>query len=330
MQLCGAATILVLTCLTALCGTVAAALLVAVFGALIFLAPVWTADLVRKHRDRADSERLRAEQIALLAELDRRAAVVAERARMARELHDVVANHLSAIAIHATGAQSLARRQHRSDEDPLVAALAVIRENSVQGLAEMRRMIGLLRVGDQEPENYQAPRLGALDSLLAQVRAAGRDAGLAFEAEQHGEPGELPAPVELAAYRIVQESLTNALKHAGRGTVRLSLRLCPERVEIAVDSPYRPADGRSPTGSLPGARAGLVGMGSGPGCSAAASRRAHGTGCGRYGRCCRWSRWRGAVVDRYDDPGAGGGGSGGGARRAGDDPAQRAGPRRGG
>jgi signal transduction histidine kinase len=212
-------------------------------------------------RDRAEAERLRAEQTALLAELDRRAAVVAERARMARELHDVVANHLSAIAIHATGAQSLARRQQRPDEDPLVAVLTVIRENSVQGLAEMRRMIGLLRAGDQEPENYQAPRLDALDSLLAQARAAGRDAGLAFEAEQHGERGELPAPVELAAYRIVQESLTNALKHAGRGTVRLRLRLCPERVEIAVDSPYRPADDRSPIGSLPGARAGLVGMG---------------------------------------------------------------------
>ncbi|GAB2707007.1 sensor histidine kinase [Kitasatospora kifunensis] len=257
MQLSGAATTLVLTCLTALSAPVASALLVAVFGALVFLAPVWTADVVRKHRDRAEAERLRAEQTALLAELDRRAAVVAERARMARELHDVVANHLSAIAIHATGAQSLARRQQRPDEDPLVGVLTVIRENSVQGLAEMRRMIGLLRAGDQEPENYQAPRLDALDSLLAQARAAGRDAGLAFEAEQHGERGELPAPVELAAYRIVQESLTNALKHAGRGTVRLRLRLCPERVEIAVDSPYRPDAGRS----LPGARAGLVGMG---------------------------------------------------------------------
>ncbi|WP_327068973.1 histidine kinase [Kitasatospora sp. NBC_01250] len=257
MQLLGAATTLALTCLTALTNTVAVALLVAIFATLLFLAPVWTADLVRKHRDRADSERLRAEQIELLAELDRRGAVVAERARMARELHDVVANHLSAIAIHATGAQSLARRQQRPEEDPLVAVLAVIRENSVQGLAEMRRMIGLLRAGDQEPENYQAPRLGALDSLLAQVRAAGRDAGLAFEAEQRGEPGELPAPVELAAYRIVQESLTNALKHAGRGTVRLCLQHGPEQVEITVDSPYRPDAGRA----LPGARAGLVGMG---------------------------------------------------------------------
>ncbi|WP_035845839.1 sensor histidine kinase [Kitasatospora azatica] len=256
-RLCGAASTLVLTGLAALYGTVGGALLVAVFVALVLLAPVWTADVVRKHRDRADAERLRAEQTALLAELDRRGAVVAERARMARELHDVVANHLSAIAIHATGAQSLARRQQRPTEDPLLSTLAVIRENSVQGLAEMRRMIGLLRDGGEQQDSYQAPRLEALDALLAKAREAGRAAGLSFEAEQCGERTELPAPVELAAYRIVQESLTNALKHASSGTVRLRLLHRPERVEIAVDSPYRAGAGQR----LPGARAGLVGMG---------------------------------------------------------------------
>jgi signal transduction histidine kinase len=256
LQLTGAATTLLLTCLAAAYTSVGQALLVAVTAALVLLTPVWTAVVVRTHRDRADTERLRAEQTALLAELDRRSAVVSERARMARELHDVVANHLSAIAIHATGAQSLARRQQRPAEDPLVAALAVIRENSVQGLAEMRRMIGLLRTGAQEQEEYLAPRLAALDALLATARAAGRDAGLTIEAEQSGARPALPAPVELAAYRIVQESLTNALKHAGRGTVRLRLRHRPGRMEIAVDSPYRPNAGQR----APGAGAGLVGM----------------------------------------------------------------------
>lgn len=257
LHLSGAAATLVLTGLAALYSTVGQALLVAAFAALVLLTPVWTADLLRKHRDLADTERLRAEQTALLAELDRRGAVVVERARMARELHDVIANHLSAIAIHATGAQSLARRQQRPADDPLVASLAVIRENSVQGLAEMRRMIGLLRSTTAEQEGFRAPNLDALDALLANARAAGLDAGLEFEAEQRGERGELPAPVELAAYRIVQESLTNALKHAARGTVRLRLRHAPEQVEIAVDSPYRPGEGQA----LPGARAGLVGMG---------------------------------------------------------------------
>lgn len=255
LHLTGGGTTLVLSTLTLMYATVAQALLVAGFAALVFVAPVWTADLLREHRERADTERLRAEQTALLAELDRREAVVAERARMARELHDVVANHLSAIAIHATGAQSLARRQQRDQDDPLVAAMAVIRENSVQGLAEMRRMIGLLRARDES--SYEAPKLDALDTLVARAGEAGRQAGLAFESAEDGERGELPAPVELAAYRIVQESLTNALKHAAPGSVRLGLTYRPERVEITVDSPYRTSGGAA----LPGARAGLVGMG---------------------------------------------------------------------
>nr|WP_257019049.1 histidine kinase [Streptomyces sp. TLI_235] len=273
LQLTGGATTLVLSSLTLLYTGVPNALLVTGFCGLIFLTPVWTADLLRRHQDRAEAERLRAEQTALLAELDRRAAVTAERARMARELHDVIANHLSAIAIHATGAQSAARRQDRPAEDPVVAALAVIRENSVQGLAEMRRMIGLLRRGAQPgplsgggggggggmggDESYAAPRLAALDALLARARAAGLDAGLAFEAAEEGEPGELPAPLELAAYRIVQESLTNAVKHAAPGTVRLRVDYRADDVVIAVDSPYREGAGRA----LHGAGAGLVGMG---------------------------------------------------------------------
>ncbi|WP_441250237.1 sensor histidine kinase [Kitasatospora sp. McL0602] len=255
LHLTGGATTLVLSTLTLMYASVAQALLVAGFAALVFIAPVWTADLLREHRERADTERLRAEQTALLAELDRREAVVAERARMARELHDVVANHLSAIAIHATGAQSLARRQERDPADPLLAAMAVIRENSVQGLAEMRRMIGLLRARDES--SYEAPGLDALDALLAQATAAGEEVGLSFEAAEEGERGDLPAPVELAAYRIVQESLTNALKHAAPGLCRLRVTYHPERVEIAVDNPRRDCGS---TG-LPGARAGLVGMG---------------------------------------------------------------------
>ncbi|MEV6210645.1 histidine kinase [Kitasatospora sp. NPDC051914] len=266
LHLTGGATTLVLSGLTLVYRDAPDALLVAGFCGLVFLTPVWTADLLRRHQDRAETERLRAEQTALLAELDRRAAVTAERARMARELHDVIANHLSAVAIHATGAQSVARRRQVPEDDPVVAALAVIRENSVQGLAEMRRMIGLLRRGaapgplsdgEHADGSYAAPRLSALDALIGRARDAGRDAGLAFEAAQSGEPGELPAPLELAAYRIVQESLTNAVKHAAPGTVRLTVDYRPADVVIAVDSPYREGAGRA----LQGAGAGLVGMG---------------------------------------------------------------------
>ncbi|MFD0273303.1 sensor histidine kinase [Kitasatospora sp. NPDC127111] len=258
LHLTGAASVLVLSSLVLVYSDASNAVAVVVLTTLIYLAPVWTGDLVRKHREEAVAQRLRAEQTALLSEMDRREAVVAERARMARELHDVVANHLSAIAIHATGAQSVARRQRRAEDDPLVEVLTVIRANSVQGLAEMRRMIGLLRDsgGGEADESYAAPDLDAVDALLAKARAAGQDVGLEFALTERGDRGELPVPVGLAAYRIVQESLTNALKHAGPGHVRVELEYRPEELCIAVDSPYRRGAGRE----LPGAGAGMVGM----------------------------------------------------------------------
>ncbi|MFE5583035.1 sensor histidine kinase [Kitasatospora sp. NPDC056531] len=258
LHLTNGSTVLVLSGLALYYGGTSAGLLIVVVSSLLFLAPVWTGDVVRKHRREAETERLRAEQTALLSEMDRREAVGAERARMARELHDVVANHLSAIAIHATGAQSVARRRQLAEDDPLVEVLAVIRENSVQGLAEMRRMIGLLRDsgGGEADESYAAPDLAAVDALLTKARAAGQDVGLEFELTEDGERGAVPVPVGLAAYRIVQESLTNVLKHAGPGLVTLRLEFGPEELRIAVDSPYRGGPGRE----LPGARAGLVGM----------------------------------------------------------------------
>ncbi|WP_181787965.1 sensor histidine kinase, partial [Streptomyces phytophilus] len=188
---------------------------------LITLAPATTGVALRSHRQAADAARLRAQQTALLAELDRREAVGAERARMARELHDMVANHLSAIAIHATAAQSI--------DDPGASreALSVIRENSVQGLAEMRRLIGLLRDSEGDgakDEPAAAPTLDGLAALVEQARVNGAASGLGFTLDDAREPGApLPAPVELAAYRIVQESLTNALKHAAPGEVRVAL-----------------------------------------------------------------------------------------------------------
>ena len=130
-------------------------LLLGAFSAGVTIAPAWTGVIIRDHRNAAAAERLRAEQTALLAEMDRVQAVTAERARMARELHDVVANHLSAIAIHSTAALSLSdggpdgsgERKEADDRSHTTTrtALGVIRENSVQGLAEMRRLIGLLQ-----------------------------------------------------------------------------------------------------------------------------------------------------------------------------------------
>ncbi|MET9991471.1 histidine kinase [Streptomyces mutabilis] len=221
------------------------ALLIGVAVGVVSFAPASTGLIVRNHREAADAALLRAEQTALLAEMDRVQAVTAERARMARELHDMVANHLSAIAIHSTAALSL--------DDPATTrqALGVIRENSVEGLAEMRRLIGILRDDGGDGEPAAAPTLDGLGALVEGARANGLD--VVLEAD-HGEG--LPAPVELAAYRIVQESLTNALKHAAKGTVRVTLDRHDGVLHVRVTSPYGGRD----RPRAPGSGAGLVGM----------------------------------------------------------------------
>ncbi|MGG2458752.1 sensor histidine kinase [Streptomyces sp. RGM 3693] len=257
------------TVVTAAVWRVPQVMLVGIGLALITMAPASTGLIIRNHRDAAQSARLRAEQTALLAEMDRTQAVAGERARMARELHDLVANHLSAIAIHATAAQTI--------DDPAAtrAALGVIRENSVQGLAEMRRLIGLLRDPKATGEEPAAtPTLDGVAALVEQARTNGAASGLAFVLDDARRPagpsgpssprgpadpsgGRPPAPVELAAYRIVQESLTNALKHAAPGEVRVRIAHDPGgTLTVAVRSPY--ADRPGPR--APGSGAGLVGM----------------------------------------------------------------------
>ncbi|MFD0468659.1 histidine kinase [Nonomuraea thailandensis] len=113
---------------------------------LVLITPVTTAVVLREQRDRAAAERARAEQVAHLAELDRQAAVAAERTRMARELHDMIANHFSAIAIQSTAA--LSRKD--LDRETVRKVMESVRENSVKGMAEMRTMIGLLRQDGDE------------------------------------------------------------------------------------------------------------------------------------------------------------------------------------
>ncbi|MFI2764429.1 sensor histidine kinase [Streptomyces echinatus] len=237
--------------LTVVAGVVPAALwrdpqglLIGVGVGVVAFGPAATGVLVRDHRDAAEAARLRAEQTALLAEMDRAQAVIGERARVARELHDMVANHLSAIAIHSTAALSI--------DDPGTSreALSVIRENSVAGLAEMRRLIGILRDSSGDREPAASPTLDGLGALVDSARANG------LEVTLDAGHGKVPAPVELAAYRIVQEALTNALKHASTGCVRVTLRQTDGTLDIRVSSPYRPGDAPR----APGAGHGLTGM----------------------------------------------------------------------
>lgn len=227
------------------------ALLIGVVTGMVSFLPAITGVSVRNHRDAAEAARLRADQTALLAEMDRAQAVTAERTRMARELHDMVANHLSAIAIHSTAALSI--------DDPGTSreALGVIRENSVDGLAEMRRLIGLLRTGGGALEPAASPSLASLDALVEQTRTSAAPSGLTCAFEDTREKREsLAAPVELAAYRIVQESLTNALKHAAPGPVAVRLGQSGRLLTVEVSSVL----GDRPGPRAPGSGAGLVGM----------------------------------------------------------------------
>ncbi|MEU0306928.1 sensor histidine kinase [Streptomyces cyaneofuscatus] len=228
------------------------ALLIGVVIGLVSFIPAITGVSVRNHRTAAEAARLAAAQTARLAEMDRVQAVIAERARMARELHDMVANHLSAVAIHSTAALSI------DDPETSRNALKVIRENSVEGLAEMRRLIGLLREGGEDSAPAAAPTLASLDALIAQANTNGAPSGLVCALEDTRAAGSaaLPTPVELAAYRIVQESLTNALKHAAPGPVTVRLDLTGDVLAVEVTS----VSGSRPGPTAPGSGAGLVGM----------------------------------------------------------------------
>ncbi|UZJ30581.1 sensor histidine kinase [Streptomyces endophytica] len=254
--------------------------------AMLLISPVWTGILIRNHKERADAERERAAQINRLAELDRKTILQTERTRMARELHDLVANHLSAIAIHSSAVLSLteARRDRNGEagsadsagstesagsadsgeDDPVLRALAVIRENSVQGLAEMRRMVVLLRSDRGVDDDWDRPQLNALGALVEQARPAADAAALTLHTEFPETFPEVSSVIEVTAYRIVQEALTNVLKHASSGRVRIRCEAGTERLTISVDSPLALPDVRArqrPVAQLTtGAGAGLTGM----------------------------------------------------------------------
>ncbi|MFC4588446.1 sensor histidine kinase [Sphaerisporangium corydalis] len=251
----------------AVAGHVTATAPLMVQAGLVGVTPVLTALFMRQLEDQASSERARAEQVARLAELDRAAAVQAERSRMARELHDMIANHFSAIAVQSTAVLS------RDDLDARVVrtVLESIRENSVDGMSEMRAMIGLLRQDGDEPEAIRR-RVAEIGDLAERAR----EAGLRVRLRVDGEARDLPASVDLAGYRIVQESLTNALKHGGE-EARVEIGYRPGSLRVTVDNPLGGGEARHPghTGTghgitgpgtderhpgLPGAGTGLIGM----------------------------------------------------------------------
>ncbi|MGK8512380.1 sensor histidine kinase [Nocardia asiatica] len=225
--------------------------LVAVFS---FVAtPIWWANSVRTHKEVAAAERTRAQALTLVAELDRRAAVADERTTMARDLHDVIAGHLSAIALHSEAALGVL---DRGDGDPAVTGIMrSIRADSVSALHEMRTMIGLLRSDGAATTETAAPRtLAQLPILVDAARAA----GISVRVRTALDGAALPSAVDQAAYRIVQEAMTNAMKHAPGQEVSIDVRAEEETLRIAVRNPTVPA--RPPHAATEAGRRGLMNM----------------------------------------------------------------------
>ncbi|MFF6882258.1 sensor histidine kinase [Streptomyces sp. NPDC012421] len=208
-------------------------------------------DAVRSRRAFVDAIRERAERAERTREEEARRRVAEERLRIARDLHDVVAHHIALVNVQAgVAAHVMDKRPDQAKE-----ALAHVREASRSALDELRATVGLLRqTGDPEAPTEPAPGLAVLDGLLDSFRKAGLPVSLA-----RSDGGrQLPAAVDLAAYRIVQEALTNVRKHAGPDArAEVSVVLVGRTVEITVLDDGAPPAGPAPE---PSGGHGLLGM----------------------------------------------------------------------
>ncbi|HWW54784.1 MAG TPA: histidine kinase [Acidimicrobiales bacterium] len=197
------------------------------------------------------------EMVERTAELERERAdralraVADERLRIARDLHDIVAHAMSVVAIYSGVAGVLLDTQ----PDKVRDALKIIETTSKRALAEMRLMVGVLRRPEEGAELGPAPGLADLPELVEQVRQSGVD----VEVDVEGDPQPLPAGVDLSAYRIIQEALTNVVRHAGPTTAHLTVRHRRDQLDIeVVDEGAR--NGRMAVLSSVGQGNGLVGM----------------------------------------------------------------------
>jgi signal transduction histidine kinase len=222
-------------------------------GAVLFAGPALLAwvlgDSMRYRRAYYANLEDRAARLERERDAQARVAAVAERARIARELHDVVAHNVSVMVVQADGASyALATDPGRAKE-----ALAAISATGRQALAEMRRLLGVLRREDDGASSALTPQpgIGELGELLDQARAAGLPVSFSVE----GVPRPLPSGAALTAYRIVQESLTNTRKHAGPvASASVVLRYSTDALILAISD-----DGRGPA-APDGAGHGLTGM----------------------------------------------------------------------
>ncbi|HEX4745971.1 MAG TPA: histidine kinase [Gaiellaceae bacterium] len=190
--------------------------------------------------------RARAETLASERDAEALRAVAEERQRIARELHDVIAHSVSVMTVQAGAVRRLLLPEQEKER----RALESVEETGRDALTEMRRLVGLLREQGATPEFSPQPGLGSIDALLDGVRSAGLPVELAVD----GTPHELPPGVDLAAYRVVQEALTNALKYGGTAHAWVALHWRDSELELEIAN-----DGRS-DGTGSGGGHGLAGM----------------------------------------------------------------------
>jgi signal transduction histidine kinase len=217
----------------------------AIFQALIFLT-AWLAGTVSRTK-RASLQAAQSRADRAEAELDRQASRAAEheRTRIARELHDVVAHHVSLMAVQAEAATSLL------PDRPVEArrSVEIIGDTARQALTELRRLLGVLRSPSERLETTPSASLGDIGEVLDQVRGAGLEVGL----EVVGTPGPLAPSVDLTAYRIVQEALTNTIRHAHASRADVTLRYEPGYVTVSVADSGTSRNGLAPGGNGSGA-----------------------------------------------------------------------------
>src|SRR5829696_8584955 len=227
------------------------------YAAVTVLAAMWWGEAVRARRAYVAELRDRAERAEQARDEEARRRVNEERMRIARELHDVVSHTIGVISVQAGVASHLLERR----PDKAAESLAAIRQASDEALGELHAMLGVLRDGGGSGGGggaaplSPAPGLGELDILVAQAAGAGVEVRVSLE----GEPRRLPPAVDLAAYRVVQESLTNVIRHARAGRADITVRHADGRVvvEVTDDGRARPGNG---SGNGSGSGKGILGM----------------------------------------------------------------------
>jgi signal transduction histidine kinase len=194
--------------------------------AFLFGAAWWIGNVFRIRREHEVDLQERTVQLEKERDENARRAVLDERVRIARELHDVVAHHVSVMGIQAGAARRILKQQPDKAND----VLSLIEASSREAVAELQRLLGFLRQDSQADELVPLPSLEQMGVLVKHMR----EAGLPVEISVEGEPQPLPPGVDLSAYRIIQEALTNTLKHAGQAKSFIKIRYTNTGLELEI------------------------------------------------------------------------------------------------